>query len=117
MAGKTLYISGASRGIGKAIALKAAQDGAKVVIAAKTATAHPKLPGTIYTAAEESKFKFTYPAHFLLYKLSIFSFSVKLIYVLISLKSCMFQPKNSDGIFIDFLTGVLTLLSRCHKLF
>jgi len=55
LAGKTLYISGASRGIGKAIALKAAQDGAKVVIAAKTATAHPKLPGTIYTAAEESK--------------------------------------------------------------
>jgi len=53
LAGKTLYISGASRGIGKAIALKAAQDGAKVVIAAKTATAHPKLPGTIYTAAEE----------------------------------------------------------------
>ena len=55
LAGKTLYISGASRGIGKAIALKAAQDGAKIVIAAKTAEAHPKLPGTIYTAAEESK--------------------------------------------------------------
>jgi len=55
LAGKTLYISGASRGIGKAIALKAAQDGAKVVVAAKTAEPHPKLPGTIYTAAEESK--------------------------------------------------------------
>jgi len=55
LAGKTLYISGASRGIGKAIALKAAKDGAKVVIAAKTAEPHPKLPGTIYTAAEESK--------------------------------------------------------------
>ena len=89
LAGKTLYISGASRGIGKAIALKAAQDGAKVVIAAKTATAHPKLPGTIYTAAEESKHKFTYPTHFLLYKLSIFSFSVKLIYVSIS---CVYVP-------------------------
>jgi len=53
LAGKTLYISGASRGIGKAIALKAAKDGAKVVIAAKTTEPHPKLPGTIYTAAEE----------------------------------------------------------------
>lgn len=55
LAGRTLFITGASRGIGKAIALKAAKDGANVVIAAKTATAHPKLPGTIYTAAEESK--------------------------------------------------------------
>lgn len=51
--GKTVYISGASRGIGKAIALKFAKDGANIVIAAKTATAHPKLPGTIYTAAKE----------------------------------------------------------------
>ena len=51
--GKTLFISGASRGIGKAIAIRAAQDGANVVIAAKTAEPHPKLPGTIYTAAEE----------------------------------------------------------------
>ncbi|KAM7342019.1 hydroxysteroid dehydrogenase-like protein 2 [Cochliomyia hominivorax] len=51
--GKTLFITGASRGIGKAIALKAARDGANVVIAAKTADPHPKLPGTIYTAAEE----------------------------------------------------------------
>jgi len=53
LAGKTAYISGASRGIGKAIALKLAKDGANIVIAAKTATAHPKLPGTIYTAAKE----------------------------------------------------------------
>ncbi|KAM6986773.1 hydroxysteroid dehydrogenase-like protein 2 [Aplochiton taeniatus] len=53
LAGCTLFITGASRGIGKAIALKAARDGANVVIAAKTAAAHPKLPGTIYTAAEE----------------------------------------------------------------
>lgn len=53
LAGKTLFISGASRGIGKAIALKAARDGANIVIAAKTAEAHPKLPGTIYTAAKE----------------------------------------------------------------
>lgn len=51
--GKTLFITGASRGIGKAIALRAAQDGANVVIAAKTAEAHPKLEGTIFTAAEE----------------------------------------------------------------
>ena len=58
LAGKTLFISGASRGIGKAIALKAAKDGANVAIAAKTAQAHPKLPGTIYTAAEESKHLF-----------------------------------------------------------
>lgn len=53
LAGKTILITGASRGIGKAIALKAAQDGANVVIAAKTAEPHPKLAGTIYTAAEE----------------------------------------------------------------
>ena len=51
--GKTLFITGASRGIGLAIGLRAAKDGANVVIAAKTAEPHPKLPGTIYTAAEE----------------------------------------------------------------
>jgi citronellol/citronellal dehydrogenase len=51
--GKTLFITGASRGIGKAIALRAARDGANVVIAAKTTEPHPKLPGTIYTAREE----------------------------------------------------------------
>jgi citronellol/citronellal dehydrogenase len=51
--GKTLFISGGSRGIGLAIALRAARDGANVVIAAKTVEPHPKLPGTIYTAAEE----------------------------------------------------------------
>lgn len=56
LAGRTLLITGASRGIGKAIALKAARDGANIVIAAKTAEPHPKLPGTIYTAAKESKF-------------------------------------------------------------
>jgi citronellol/citronellal dehydrogenase len=53
LAGKTLFITGASRGIGLAIGLRAARDGANVVIAAKTAEPHPKLPGTIYTAAEE----------------------------------------------------------------
>ena len=53
--GKTLFISGGSRGIGLAIALRAARDGANVTIAAKTAEPHPKLPGTIYTAAEESE--------------------------------------------------------------
>lgn len=51
--GKTLFITGASRGIGKAIALRAARDGANIAIAAKTTQPHPKLPGTIYTAAEE----------------------------------------------------------------
>ncbi len=50
---KTLLITGASRGIGKAIALRAARDGANVAIAAKTTQPHPKLPGTIFTAAEE----------------------------------------------------------------
>uniref|UniRef100_A0A671MJE1 Hydroxysteroid dehydrogenase-like protein 2 n=1 Tax=Sinocyclocheilus anshuiensis TaxID=1608454 RepID=A0A671MJE1_9TELE len=53
LAGYTIFITGASRGIGKAIALKAARDGANVVIAAKTTDPHPKLPGTIYTAAAE----------------------------------------------------------------
>jgi citronellol/citronellal dehydrogenase len=51
--GKTIFVTGASRGIGKAIALRAARDGANVVVAAKTAEPHPKLAGTIYTAAEE----------------------------------------------------------------
>jgi citronellol/citronellal dehydrogenase len=51
--GKTLFITGASRGIGLAIALRAARDGANIAIAAKTADPHPRLPGTIYSAAEE----------------------------------------------------------------
>lgn len=51
--GKTLFITGASRGIGLAIAKRAARDGANVVIAAKTAEANPKLPGTIFSAADE----------------------------------------------------------------
>lgn len=50
---KTLFISGASRGIGLAIAIRAAADGANVAIAAKTDTPHPKLPGTVHTAAEQ----------------------------------------------------------------
>ncbi|HEY4447523.1 MAG TPA: NAD(P)-dependent oxidoreductase [Steroidobacteraceae bacterium] len=53
LSGKTLFITGASRGIGLAIALRAARDGANIAIAAKTAEPHPKLPGTIYTAAAE----------------------------------------------------------------
>jgi len=51
LAGKTFFITGASRGIGLAIALRAARDGANIAIAAKTATPHPRLPGTIHTAA------------------------------------------------------------------
>ncbi len=51
LAGKTLFITGASRGIGLAIALRAARDGANIVIAAKSGVANPKLPGTIHTAA------------------------------------------------------------------
>lgn len=51
--GKTIFISGASRGIGRAIALRCAQDGANIVIVAKTATPHPKLEGTIHSVAEE----------------------------------------------------------------
>ena len=51
--GNTIFITGASRGIGKAIGLRAAQDGANIVIAAKSADPHPKLPGTIFDAAKE----------------------------------------------------------------
>jgi citronellol/citronellal dehydrogenase len=51
--GRTLFITGASRGIGLAIGLRAARDGANIVIAAKTTEPHPKLPGTIFTAAQE----------------------------------------------------------------
>ncbi len=50
---KTLFVSGASRGIGLAIAKRAAKDGANIILAAKTAEPHPKLPGTIYSAADE----------------------------------------------------------------
>ena len=50
---KTIFITGATRGIGKAIALKFAEEGANIVIAAKTVKPHPKLPGTIFDAAEE----------------------------------------------------------------
>jgi citronellol/citronellal dehydrogenase len=53
LAGKTLFVTGASRGIGLAIALRAARDGANIAIAAKTDAPHPKLPGTIHTAAAE----------------------------------------------------------------
>jgi len=51
--GKTIFITGASRGIGKAIGLRAARDGANIVVAAKTAQPHPKLDGTVYTAVQE----------------------------------------------------------------
>ena len=51
--GKTLFITGASRGIGLAIALRAARDGANIAIAAKTAEPDPRLPGTIHSAAAE----------------------------------------------------------------
>ena len=51
--GKTLFVTGASRGIGLAIALRAARDGANIAIAAKTAEPHKHLPGTIYSAAED----------------------------------------------------------------
>ncbi len=53
--GKTVFITGASRGIGKAIGLRAARDGANIVVAAKTAEPHPKLEGTVHTAVEEFK--------------------------------------------------------------
>ncbi len=53
LAGKTVFITGASRGIGREMALRFARDGARIVIAAKTVEPHPKLPGTIHTVAEE----------------------------------------------------------------
>jgi citronellol/citronellal dehydrogenase len=51
--GKTLFISGGSRGVGLAIAIRAARDGANVALIAKTAEPHPKLEGTVHTAAEQ----------------------------------------------------------------
>src|SRR3954471_6502086 len=51
--GRTLFMSGGSRGIGLAIALRAARDGANVALLAKPAEPHPRLPGTVFTAAEE----------------------------------------------------------------
>ena len=53
LAGKTLFISGGSRGIGLVIALRAARDGANVALIAKTAEPHPQLEGTVYTAAAQ----------------------------------------------------------------
>ena len=53
LSGKTLFVTGASRGIGLAIALRAAQDGANIAIAAKTSEPHPALPGTIHSAAAD----------------------------------------------------------------
>lgn len=53
LAGKTLFITGASRGIGKAIALRAAKDGAKIAVLGKTGEPHPKLPGTVFSARDE----------------------------------------------------------------
>src|SRR6201997_2461418 len=53
LTGKTMFISGASRGIGLAIAKRVAADGANIALIAKTAEPHPKLPGTVYTAAKE----------------------------------------------------------------
>ena len=53
LAGKTLFITGGSRGIGREIALRAARDGANVAIAAKTSDPHPKLEGTIHSVAAE----------------------------------------------------------------
>ena len=53
--GKRIFITGGSRGIGLAIALRAARDGASIAIAAKTAEPNPKLPGTIFSAADEIK--------------------------------------------------------------
>ena len=54
LTGKRIFITGGSRGIGLAVALRAAKDGASIAIAAKTTEAHPKLPGTIHTAAKDN---------------------------------------------------------------
>lgn len=84
-----MFITGGSRGIGKAIALKAARDGANIVIAAKTAEPHPKLPGTIYTAAKESNlyiiFVFIEHMHFV----TLLFFTVILYCKLSFLLSCV----------------------------
>jgi len=53
LSGRTIFMSGGSRGIGLAIALRAARDGARVALVAKTAEPHPRLPGTVFSAAEE----------------------------------------------------------------
>ena len=52
--GNTMFITGASRGIGKAIAMRAAREGANIAVVAKTKEPHPKLPGTVFTAVEDN---------------------------------------------------------------
>jgi NAD(P)-dependent dehydrogenase (short-subunit alcohol dehydrogenase family) len=63
LAGKTVFITGASRGIGRAIALRCARDGAKIVIGAKSVEAHPRLPGTIFSVADEVQAAGDRPRH------------------------------------------------------
>ena len=64
LAGKTVFVSGGSRGIGKAIALRCARDGANVVIASKTVDPHPKLPGTIHTTVQEGQLMYIHVCAF-----------------------------------------------------
>lgn len=88
LAGCTLFITGASRGIGKAIALKAARDGANIVIAAKTTEPHPKLPGTIYTAAQEGEE--------LTHRRGAYSRPLSLVLLQVHFVRCLLEPFEWD---------------------
>lgn len=98
LSGLTLFITGGSRGIGKAIALKAARDGANIVIAAKTAEPHPKLPGTIYTAAKESKLLKIHYKLLLNYSKAKPTFSfMELIFMVINYIFCLLVHKIGNN--------------------
>ena len=96
-----MFITGASRGIGKDIALKCAKDGANIVIAAKTAEAHPKLPGTIYTAAQESKEAVCLVTGFFVrYNCGLQSHGINIkLDTIPNSKTILFCPRNNCGYF------------------
>ena len=93
-AGKTIFVSGGSRGIGKAIALKIAKDGANVVIAAKTTEPHPKLEGTIFTAAKEGIIWILFDFENRIFKL-VFFLQWKQLVANVYLYSVIFKAKRT----------------------
>ncbi|GFR33268.1 hydroxysteroid dehydrogenase-like protein 2 [Trichonephila clavata] len=109
LAGKTLFITGASRGIGKAIAIRAARDGANVVIAAKTNIPHPKLEGTVHSAAQEV---YSRSKDYFCHNLCV---AVHLILITCISKLCMPHLKKSSNAHILNISPPLLMEPRWFK--